>query len=367
MKKMNLTGIQIFWIVFSFQSGNTLLLTISPTIKEAQQDAWIGGIIAGVLGLFIAYVSTKLSLLFPGQTIVQYSQVILGKWVGKLIMIPYFIQWYSVLGVILKEFSDFTIATLLPRTPVWILTITMVLLLIYITYIGGIEGIGRCGELLGPFIVIMLILILPLNIPVMDWTRILPIYEDTGIGHIFKGALSPLSFFGEVCMLTMLVSFMKQPLEAPVRAMLGLGAACFLFIVSTLFVIMVFGPGLSAKMTHPFFDMVRFISFGGFIENIDVVIVLIWIISVFIKMSIYFFISCYGTAQWLHMKDWRKLIWFVAPIVLIQSWMYPNITVSDIEYVTRYWIPIVLPINMFGIPLFLWIVASIRKKVANAY
>ncbi|GGI44787.1 hypothetical protein GCM10008018_08840 [Paenibacillus marchantiophytorum] len=163
-------------------------------------------------------------------------------------------------------------------------------------------------------------------------------------------------------MLSMLISFMKQPLEAPVRAMLGLGVVCFLFIVSTLFVIMVFGPGLSAHMIHPFFDMVRFISFGGFIENIDVVIVLIWIISVFIKMSLYFFISCYGTAQWLHIKDWRGLIWFIAPIILVQAWLYPNITVSDIEYVTRYWIPIVLPVNMIGIPLLLWIVANIRKK-----
>ncbi|UKS26968.1 spore germination protein [Paenibacillus sp. HWE-109] len=367
MKKVNLTGIQIFWIIVSFQCGNTLLLTLSPNINEAQQDAWIASIIAGALGLFIAYVSTKLSLLFPGRTIVQYSQDILGKWLGKLIMIPYFIQWYSVLGVILKEFSDFTILTLLPRTPIWILTITMVLLLMYMTYMGGIEGIGRCSELLGPFIVLMIILILPLNIQVMDWTRILPIYTDTGIAHIFKGALTPLSFFGEVCMLTMFISFMKKPTEGPLRAILGLSVACFLLTVSSLFVIMVFGPGLSAKMAHPFFDMVRFISFGGFIENIDVVIVLIWVISVFIKMSLYFFISCYGTAQWLHIKNWRMLIWFIAPIILIQAWLYPDITLSDIGYVTKYWIPIVLPVNMFGIPLLLWFVASIRKKYANAH
>jgi spore germination protein KB len=364
---MSLSGVQIFWIIVSFQCGNTLLLTLASTIAEAQQDSWIAGIIAAAIGLFIAYVSTKLSLLFPGQSIVQYSQSILGKWLGKLIMIPYFIQWYSVLGVILKEFGDFTIQTLLPNTPIWILTVTMILLLIYITYMGGIEAIGRCSELFGPFIVIMIILILPLNVPVMDWSKMLPIYADTGIAHIFKGALSPLSFFGEVCMLTMLVSFMKKPQEGPVRAMLGLGVACFLLVVSCLFVVMVFGPGLSARMSHPFFDMVRFISFGGFIENIDLIIVLVWIISVFIKLSLYFFISCYGTAQWLHIKDWRNLVWFIAPIILIQAWLYPDITVSDLAYVTKYWIPIALPVNMFGIPLLLWIVASIRKKQASAH
>lgn len=367
MKKMNLTGIQLFWIIISFQSGNTLLLTITPNITEAKQDAWIASIIAGVIGLFIVYISTKLSLLFPGQTIVQYSQVILGKWLGRLIIIPYFIQWYSVLGVILKEFGDFTVATLLPRTPIWIIMITMTLLLIYIIYMGGIEGIGRCSELFGPLIVVFIILILLLITPVLDWSRILPIYADTGIASIFKGVLPPLSFFGESCMLTMLIAFLKKPLEGPVRAILGLGVACFLLVVSCLFVILVFGPGLSAKMTHPFFDMVRFISVGGFIQNIDSVIALVWIISVFIKLSLYFFISCYGTAQWLNIKNWRTLIWFVASIILIQAWLYPDITVSEVGYVNSFWIPFALPVNMIGIPLFLWIAASLRKKYVNVH
>lgn len=362
---MSLSGIQLFWIIVSFQCGNMLLLTISPVINDAQQDAWISSIIAGAAGLLIAYVSTKLSVLFPGQSIVQYSQAILGKWLGKLMIIPFFIQWYSVLGVILKEFGDFTIMTLLPGTPLWIITITMTLMLIFITFMGGIEAIGRCSELFGPFILTMIVLILLLNFPVMDWTRILPIYSDNGIIPIFKGVLSPVSFLGEVCMLTMLISFMKKPMEAPVRAILGLSVASFLLLVSCLFVIMVFGPGLSANMSHPFFEMVRFISFGGFVENIDVFIVLIWIISVFIKLSLYFFISCYGTAQWLNLKSWRPVIWFVAPIIVIQSWLYPDVTVSDIGYVTKYWIPIVLPVNMVGIPLLLWIVAVIRRRQLN--
>jgi spore germination protein KB len=364
---MNLTGRQFFWVLISFQTGNMLLLTLSPNIKEAQQDAWIASILAGVLGLLIAYVSTKLSLLFPSQSIVQYSQVILGKWLGRLIMIPYFIQWYSVLGVILREVGDFVNSTFLPKTPTWIIIVTLIILLIYINYVGGIESIGRTSELFGPIIVIMIFFTLPLILPVIDWTRILPVFSDTGVVPITKGALTPLSFFGEVCMVTMLVSFMKQPLGAPIRAIVGLSVVCFLLVVSSLLVIMTFGPGLSEKMTHPFFDMIRFISIGGFLQNIDLVIELIWIISVFIKMSLYFFMSCYGTAQWLNMKNWKKLIWFIAPIALIQSLLYPDVTVSNVGYVMKYWLPIALPVNMIGIPLFLWIIAKFRKKITARF
>ncbi|MGG1658249.1 GerAB/ArcD/ProY family transporter [Brevibacillus sp. NRS-1366] len=363
---MKLSGLQIFWIMVTFETGNTLLLTTSPAIGEAQQDVWISYLIAGVLGIFIAFAATRLSLLYSGQTLIQFSQTILPKWMGKILLISYFIQWYSVIGVILREFADFTITILFFRTPMWLIILTMLLLMIFLTYQGGIEGIGRCSELFGPIILVSIFLVVMLSLPNTEWNRILPVYVDNGMSSIWKATLLPASFFGECVMLTMLLSFMEKPEQGPSRAMWGVGIAGLVVFISTLCIIFVFGPALSAKMSHPFFDMARYISIAGFIQNIDLLIVLIWIMSVFIKLSLYFFICSYGTAQWLNIKDWRKLIWGVALVVFVQSLLYPDVTVSDVKYVTQYWIPYAFTINMVGIPLILWLIGTIRKKYSLA-
>lgn len=180
---------------------------------------------------------------------------------------------------------------------------------------------------------------------------------------ILKGSLTPASYFCECVMLTTLLSFLVKPDQGPSRAMWGVGIAVIAVTVSTLSVILTFGPELSLMMMQPFFTLTRYISVMGFIQNMDVLVVLAWIFSIFIKSSLFFFMSCYGTAQLFNIKDWRKTIWFIAPIVITLAISYR--VPFGLEYINKYWIPIALPINMIGIPLLLWIVGIARKKTTS--
>ena len=154
---MKLSGLQIFWLMFTFETGNMVLLTIGPVMEEANQDVWISYLIADILGVLIVYGATKTALLYPKHTLIQYSKIILGKLLGTVVVLIYLVQWYSVVGNILRQFADLTITLLLPTTPSWVLYLTMLLLLIYVTYIGGIEGIGRCAEVFGPIIILSVV------------------------------------------------------------------------------------------------------------------------------------------------------------------------------------------------------------------
>ncbi|NRF93208.1 endospore germination permease [Paenibacillus frigoriresistens] len=364
---MKISGLQMFWMMATLEFGMTLLLSQSPAIAEAKQDAWISFIIAGVAAIMLTFVSAKLSLLYPHQTFIQYSQTILGKWLGKIIVIPYFIQWFSAIGVILRDSSDFILMTLFHKTPLIVLVVLMLYLIVYVTYQGGIEGIARCSEVIGPIIFLVIILTLILNYNNIEWKRILPIYADSGWMSILKGGLSPVSFFGESVSIMMLICFMAEPSKGVSRTIWGVGFASFFTCISTLAVLMVFGSGLTAKMWYPYFEMVRYISVMEFIQNIEILVTVIWMFSVFIKLSVYLFITSYGAAQWLNIKDWKKVIWFVALGVVPLAMIYKNIDTSSINYVKKYWIPYVFPINMVGIPLLLWIVGSIRKNSKEHY
>ena len=86
---MKISGRQIFWMMFTFEVGQSLLLVIPATIRTAKQDAWISILIAGDRGCSY-FLATTLGSLYPKQTLIEFSQTILGKWLGKLLLIPYF-------------------------------------------------------------------------------------------------------------------------------------------------------------------------------------------------------------------------------------------------------------------------------------
>lgn len=144
------------------------------------------------------------------------------------------------------------------------------------------------------------------------------------------------------------------------------GISSFLIMLTSGMIILTFGPHIPANMWYPFFDMTRVTSIFKFIENIDAVVIVIWVSSVFIKLCVYFFVACYGTAQWLHINNWRILIWFFAPVVIILAMLPINVDTASLIYPKKYWLPYVLPVNMLGIPLLLWFVGSIRKRLKRS-
>lgn len=282
-----------------------------------------------------------------------------------MIVLPYFVMWYSVIAVILRQSFDFLHMALFNKTPLFVLIFTMLIVMIYIVYKGGIESVGRFSEIFGPLIFLVILFTFILSVNDVHWVRILPVYADSGWKPILKGVLPPFAFLGESVMMMMLTGFMTEPRKGVSRSMWGVGIASFFVFIATIMVLMIFGPTIASRMWFPYFNMVRYISTMELIQNVDTFIVIIWVLSVFIKLSLYLFITSYGTAQWLGIKNWRKVVWGVALISMIGAMWFPNINVSSIDYPQKFWIAYVVPINMIGIPLLLWIIGGIRKKYTS--
>ena len=292
--------------------------------------------IASLGGLLIVFIASKVALLHPKQSFFEYCKLILGKWIGSFIVILYLVQWYSVIGDILGEFAEFSNTILLSRTPSWILVFTMLLLIIYVVFLGGIEGIGRCSEVFGPIILLSMTIIFLLSIPNMEINRILPIYGDTGIMPILKGTIYPISFLGESVFMLMLISFMDKPKQGTSKAVWGFVVAAFLLSMYVMSIIMIFGPEVASKLKFPAFDMIRYINVMNFIQNLEIVAILVWILSIFVKLSLYFFLACYGTAKLFNMKDWKKTIWFVAIFSFIWAQFLIKHSLHGYEYLNIY-------------------------------
>ncbi|WP_233568189.1 GerAB/ArcD/ProY family transporter [Cohnella faecalis] len=313
---MNVTGRQIFWMILTMDLGMTLIMTMTPGAQAARQDMWMSIVLAGLAILLVSAVVTKVTLLHPGQHLIQLCRTILGKWVGTVVIVVYFVQWYTITPIVLRQFNDVLHVMILPTTPKLALMLIMVLLITYATVTGGIVNIARCSEVLGPIIVLMVVLVFAASLYQVNLHHLLPVFVDNGAVRIAKGALPPASYLGHAVEYLMLASFLRQPSKGAPYVYGAVAVTAFFVLISVMVTQATIGVELSTKMWYPYFEMARKISLFGFIENIDPVTIVIWVASVFIKLAIYLFVIAYGTAEFLGIKKWRHMAWINAPIIL---------------------------------------------------
>ncbi|WP_099156962.1 GerAB/ArcD/ProY family transporter [Virgibacillus ndiopensis] len=357
---MKLSRIQVVWIIVTTLIIAMIGLRITPAIQIAKQDAWLSMLVGGIVSIPLTLLVVHLSILHPNRTLIEFGQTVLGKWLGRTIVLPYLISWYILPAVLLRSFGDFIHLIILDQTPVWIIMFLLISVVTYLTYSSGITGIGRFCALVGPIIVFTLLVSFILNVRNVEWHHLFPIYTDSGWIDILKGSLPPAFWFAGPFILLVIVAFMEKPKKAISTAMLGIGITVFMVSAATLMVLLVFGPDLAAKLRFSFFVSIRTIDILDFIQNIDILIVFIWVFGVTAQLSLYFFIASYETAQWFKVKDWRKFIWFGAPAIFVMAIFIPN--EATITLFSKFWTSVVFPICGIGIPFLLWTISVIKRK-----
>jgi spore germination protein KB len=360
---MKVTGGQIIWIIATTQIVAMIGLEITPTIKIAKQDAWLSMLIGGIASVPIILLNVRLSMLHPNQTLIQFSQFLLGQWLGRIIVLPYLIAWYILSAILLRSFADFIHLIILNQTPVWIIMLLLIGVMTYLTYSSGITGIAQFCGIVGPIIIFTLLVSFILNVRNINWHNLLPIYSDSGLLPILKASFSPAFWFAGPFILLVIVSFMEKPVKAISKTMLGVGISIFMVFTATLMVLLVVGSNLAAKLRFSFFISIRTIDILDFIQNVDILIVFIWIFGMSAQLSLYFFVASYETSKWFKVKNWRPISWFGAPAIFILAVLIPNET--TITLFDRLWTSVVYPICGIGIPLILWTISVIKSKTVK--
>ncbi|GAA3413086.1 endospore germination permease [Paenibacillus hodogayensis] len=353
---------QLFWMTFSNEIAMTLFATQSRVIQMTKQDAWMSFLIGGLIACGITFLIVTVTRLYPAQTLVEFSRTILGKWFGKVVVVPFFVAWIFVSSTILRQFSDFFQMIMYDRTPTIVLMLMMMVIVVVLVGAGGIEAIGRCSQLLGPVIMAIIIMTICLSYKNFEFDQLLPLYTDSGIKAIIQGSLAPASVLGDTLFLLVLTSFMDNPRQGTKITLWSVATGSVLCFALTLTALSIFGPSLASKMLFPTFEMMRYVSLLEFIQNIEIFSSVIWFFSVFIKLSVYLFTASYGISQWLGLKPWTRSIWVIAPVVFLLAWMLPYTGLFAFQIQLQLGVRYMLPTVLIGIPLLLWIVGTARQR-----
>lgn len=325
LEKGKISALQMGILMYPTIMATAILVVPSITIKHAERDMWISPIWGSFVGFALTYITYQLHKLYPGQSLIQYSERVFGRILGKCCGLLFLMMQLHDTGFVIREYGEFVIGNFLSRTPVVMVMGSLVLVCAFAVR-SGVEVIARCAQLFVPVFILLLLLLMLLLGPEYDPHNMLPMLEN-GIGRSLRGSLTVNSWFSDFVMLTFLLPAVSDPNKGRKWGIIAVVSIMLTMVITNIAILMLFGD-LTAGFNYPFMVASRYIGLADFVEHLEAITMAIWVLVIFIKMCIYYYVFVLGTAQWLKLSDYRLLVFPVGIcIVALGIWVTPNMQV----------------------------------------
>lgn len=324
-------------------------------------DGWIPLIVCGMLVTIITLLAMKIASTFPGQTFFSYSSSLVTKPVAMILNFTYTSFSILITAYVIRGVSDIAKHYLFENTPLEVLALSFLLVVVYAVS-GSRPGLFRINILFFPIILCVLILVITLNIRWMEFNNFLPVFKSDFEGYLnaTKAAVSAYTGFGIVLFYTSLVN---KPKNMSKKVIFTMGIPILVYISIFLTTIGVFGNAVTSNLIFPTIELAKRVEFpGGFIERVESIFFIVWIMAIFSTASFSFDLAVFTIqSAWKKISKF-KIILILSPMIFWIS-MFPEndrqveTFATIITYLTLSFTPIVT--------IVLLIVAKMRgvKKV----
>ncbi|MGP4059379.1 GerAB/ArcD/ProY family transporter [Halobacillus sp. H74] len=366
MDNQTISPRQFMFLVILFIVGSSILIVPTPLAAGAKNDAWIAISLSVAVGVILVFFYNQIAKLMKGQTFVQATISVFGNWIGRVILFFYLSFLYVLASLVLRNIGDFMTTLIIPETPLQFTHILFLLVVIWGAYL-GIEAIGRSAEMFMPWVVLLLIFFTISLSPQIKMENLQPIFGN-GITPVLSTSMvvigTPLL---ELVTFLMIIPYVKEEKTTRKAWLLGTFIGGAILMLITLLCILILGSDLTALNTFPSYKVAQKINIAGFLEGVEIFVAIIWMLTIFFKLTILFYSSTVGIAQFLTMDDHRPLLLPLGMGVIVLSIIaYPDVAYFE-SFVGETWFSYALTHGLLipsivGVAL---LIKSSREKKKN--
>lgn len=338
-----------------------LALTFLPVINSPpkNQDTWIGAVVGYPIFLLIAAPIYFLWKKYPNQTIIQYCQTIAGR-MGTLLGVLYVWFFIHITALNILNVTEFFTSVQMVETPSLFFVLSLVAFTGYAA-LKGLEVIGRLSEFLFPILMVIIILLSSLLIKEMDLDNLMPILEKGFFPILFGGVITSVRT-PEILVLAMLLPYLNVPSKTKSVLLIGFLLMSLLALIITLTVLMTFGFKHAQNLNYPYFEAIQIISLGDFLEHIESIHLSITVLGIFLKVSLFYYLSVLSLAQLLKLPDYRMLILPMGTLIAVLCPVIGYQTTELSEFLSYKMFPWYAALFVIVIPALLLLLSFFRKK-----
>ncbi|HWO54147.1 MAG TPA: endospore germination permease [Paenibacillus cookii] len=302
MPKEKVSQSQIYMLFSQYLYTTTLGFIIPLLIRSAQYMAWVSLLVGAGMGLVMTYGAYRLALKRPDRTFASYGGELIGKWLHYPLTFVMLFTSLFVAALILRELLDLILQIYLQDTPDWAIAMLFGCTFVYVVR-SGVGTIFRAAQGFFFISVVWIFMVPPFVYRELNFNMAIALVNHFDLAGIWNGSYSMAAQYGEMAFIVFLFPFFAKHAKTMKSLCWAAVTSIVIVLVGLISTILLFGPSLAGNLTYPELELIRYIPPGGFFENLDPLIIAIWLSSLFIKISLLLFISVIGLTHAFGLKD----------------------------------------------------------------
>lgn len=133
---------------------------------------------------------------------------------------------------------------------------------------------------------------------------------------IWNGTYMVTALYAEMTFITFLFPYFTSQNKTMRSLIWAVITSVIIVLTNLISIILVFGPDLTANLQYPQLELIRYIRAAATLENLDPVLIAIWLSSLFIKISLFLYIAIICVTHTFSLKDHKPFSLFMTVIVV---------------------------------------------------
>lgn len=338
--------------------AKVLYTSSSASVKLLGTTSWYMTIISCVTTIIFFLFICKLMERFPGKDIFEIYEIVLGKFLGKLIGVIFslFLLFYCSSGI--REFLEMIKSYNLPDTPPSIIIGAFMLVIALICY-KGIENLARFSYIIFYPFIIGIFFILILALPYYNPDYLKP-YFGYGLWKTIYAGFLRSSAYQEVTLLYIIIKSIHARKDFKKAGLITIILSGIITCTCMICYIMAFGYIAGAESVSGIFQLSRIIYYNRYFQEIESIFLFIWVLAAVQNCSLAMYLSITSYCKVFNIGEHRNLILPFCFLTFMASLIpsnFPQIIDINMMIIRQYSFP--LP---FILPVFVLIISIILKK-----
>jgi spore germination protein (amino acid permease) len=307
-------------LVFFLTFTDVFLSIWSISVDRVKTAAWLTPLIGGACVLIAFFALLVVMKRFPEKDILEVAEILVGK-AGCWLIGLYLSGAFFLEGMLqLRQFADNTLLTSLPNMDFSVI-ILFYIIVVTISLYFSIEPLARLSYIVLPFALTGLLLAGATLSPDFNLLNLTP-WQGGGLTTVLPVGII-LSGLGMGVMIVPILARSFQDLKTMKMAVIyGFSLSTVTRSILLLVFTLVFGVMVGREKVLPFYEMTRIINISRFLQRLESLFIILWVISGLIAITVNFFAAIYILVRLFKLPTMKPLIALVS-IIVVQIIMLP--------------------------------------------
>ena len=306
---------------------NKLILNIPYYIIDSVGTGAIVNLLyIGVLGLLFVLVLNYLFQNFHNSDILDISEFLGGKILKSIICIIFICSFFLVSYITLSDFTNLIKIVYFPKSPlIFILLFFMIGILI--ANLVGFKSIVRTISLVIPFTILSILIALFGVHDEFSFDKFAPVFGYNYKATFLNGLLNMFSLY-VIAYYYFLMPLLKETSDFKKITVTSYIISWALLFLTTISILTLFPIKNNSEPLSSIYLLSRKIELGDFLQRLDALFVLLWLISIFCYLSLSIFMINHISKKLLNITN-AKMLTFSTVSILFGLCLLPfNVAVS---------------------------------------